>query len=75
VPRAQDAVRGVDAVGHCAVFFRGATPEQAHAVDDLGTQHLAAAARAASVKRFIFTSTGLVYGPSESSSGSPRAPS
>ncbi len=56
------AVRGVDAVVHCAAFFRGATPEQAHAVNDLGTQHLAGAARAASVKRFIFTSTGLVYG-------------
>jgi len=56
------AVRGVDAVVHCAAFFRGATPEQAHAVNDLGTQNLASAARAASVKRFIFTSTGLVYG-------------
>ncbi len=57
------AVRGVDAVVHCAAFFRGATPEQAHAVNDLGTQHLASAARAAAVKRFVFTSTGLVYGP------------
>ncbi len=57
------AVRGVDAVVHCAAFFRGATAEQAHAVNDLGTHHLAAAARAASVKRFVFTSTGLVYGP------------
>jgi len=59
------AVHGVDAVVHCAAFFRGATPEQAHAVNDLGTQHLASAARAASVKRFIFTSTGLVYGSTE----------
>jgi len=57
------AVRGVDAVVHCAAFFRGATAEQAHAVNDLGTQHLANATRAASVKRFLFTSTGLVYGP------------
>jgi UDP-glucose 4-epimerase len=57
------AVRGVDAVVHCAAFFRGATPEQAHAVNDRGTRHLASAARAASVERFIFTSTGLVYGP------------
>jgi UDP-glucose 4-epimerase len=56
------AVRGVDAVVHCAAFFRGATPEQAHAVNDLGSQHLASAARAASVARFVFTSTGLVYG-------------
>src|SRR4051812_11245341 len=56
------ALQGIDVVVHCAAFFRGATPEQAHAVNDLGTQHLARAARAASVKRFVFTSTGLVYG-------------
>jgi nucleoside-diphosphate-sugar epimerase len=56
------AVRGVDVVVHCAAFFRGATAEEAHAVNDRGTQRLASAARAASVKRFIFTSTGLVYG-------------
>ena len=57
------ALRGVDAVVHCAAFFRGATEEQAHRTNDLGTQHLANAARAASLKRFVFTSTGLVYGP------------
>lgn len=57
------AVRGVEAVVHCAAFFRGATAEQAHAVNDLGTQHLAIAARDAAVRRFVFTSTGLVYGP------------
>jgi nucleoside-diphosphate-sugar epimerase len=57
------ALRDIDVVVHCAAFFRGATPEQAHAVNDVGTQHLARAARAAAVKRFIFTSTGLVYGP------------
>lgn len=57
------AVRNVDAVVHCAAFFRGATPEQAHAVNDEGTRHLAHAAREAGVKRFVFTSTGLVYGP------------
>jgi nucleoside-diphosphate-sugar epimerase len=56
------AVRGIDVVVHCAAFFRGATAEQAHATNDLGTRHLASAARSASVKRFIFTSTGLVYG-------------
>jgi UDP-glucose 4-epimerase len=59
------AVRGMDAVVHCAAFFRGATAEQAHAVNDVGSQHIANAAREASVKRFIFTSTGLVYGPHE----------
>lgn len=56
------AVRGVDAVVHCAAFFRGATPEEAHAINDLGTQRLARAAQNASVKRFVFTSTGLVHG-------------
>ena len=56
------AVRGVDVVVHCAAFFRGATPEQAAAVNDLGTRQLAAAAREEPVKRFVFTSTGLVYG-------------
>lgn len=56
------AVRGADVVIHCAAFFRGATAEQAHAVNELGTQHLATAARAGAVERFIFTSTGLVYG-------------
>lgn len=59
------AVRGIDAVVHCAAFFRGATAEQAHAVNDLGTQNLALAARDAKVKRFVLTSTGLVYGPKE----------
>jgi len=57
------ALREIDVVVHCAAFFRGATPEQAQAVNDLGTQQLARAARTASVKRFVFTSTGLVYGP------------
>ena len=57
------AVNGVEAVVHCAAFFRGATPEEAHAVNHQGTQHLAHAARAAGMGRFVFTSTGLVYGP------------
>lgn len=57
------AMNGVDAVVHCAArFFPGATSEQGHAVNDLGTQRLAELARAASVKRFVFISTGLVYG-------------
>ncbi|NVI98562.1 NAD(P)-dependent oxidoreductase [Myxococcus sp. AM009] len=68
------AVRGVDAVVHCAAFFRGATPEQAHAVNELGTQHLASVSRAASVKRFIFTSTGLVYGSNGGHLASEDAP-
>ncbi|WP_437534527.1 NAD(P)-dependent oxidoreductase [Sorangium sp. So ce726] len=55
------AVRGVEAVVHCAAF-RGATAEQEHAINGLGTQHLASAARAAFVKRFLFMSAGVVYG-------------
>jgi nucleoside-diphosphate-sugar epimerase len=57
------AVRGIDVVVHCAAFFRGASAEQAHAVNDLSTQQLAHAAVAANVQRFVFLSTGLVYGP------------
>ena len=57
------AISGIDAVVHGAAFFRGATSEQAHNVNYVGTQRLATAARAAGVKRFIFLSTGLVYGP------------
>lgn len=56
------AAQGVDAIVHCAAFFRGATPEQAHATNDLGTRHLTRAAQSATVKRFVFISTGLVYG-------------
>lgn len=56
------AVQGMAAVVHCAAFFRGATPEQAHAVNELGTQHLASAARYANVQRLVFLSTGLTYG-------------
>lgn len=59
------AVRGIDMVVHCAAFFRGATPEQTHAVNDRGTRHLGEAARASGVGRFVFTSTGLVYGHRE----------
>ena len=58
-----DAVRGVDAVVHCAAFFRGATDEQAHATNDIGTRTLAEAARDAGVSRFVFTSTSLCYAP------------
>jgi len=57
------AVCGVDAVVHCAAFFRGASDEQAHAVNDVGTRRLAGAARDAGVARFVFTSTSLCYAP------------
>jgi nucleoside-diphosphate-sugar epimerase len=57
------AVRDIDAVIHCAaMYFPDDASERGHAVNDRGTQHLAEAARTARVKRFVFTSTGLVYG-------------
>jgi len=57
------AIQRVDAIVHCAwVYFHGDTSEQAHAVNDLGTQRLAELARDAGVKRLVFASTGLVYG-------------
>ncbi|HEY0682493.1 MAG TPA: NAD(P)-dependent oxidoreductase [Steroidobacter sp.] len=59
------AVQGTAAVVHCAAFFRGATPEQAYAVNERGTHHLASVARLANVRRFVFLSTGLTYGPNE----------
>jgi UDP-glucose 4-epimerase len=59
------ALEGIDAVIHCAAFFRGASNEQAHATNGLGTRHLAEAARASGVARFLFASTGLVYGPDQ----------
>jgi len=68
------AMRDIDAVVHCAAFFRGATPEQAHAVNSAGTQHLAHAARAAGVGRFVFTSTGLVYGSTGGRAAAEDAP-
>lgn len=57
------AVAGMDAIIHLAAFFRGATPEEAKAVNFDGTLSLARAALHAGVPRFAFTSTSLVYGP------------
>jgi nucleoside-diphosphate-sugar epimerase len=57
------AVQGVETVVHLAAFFRGATPEQSHEVNVVGTERLATAAIRSGVKRFIFISTGTVYPP------------
>jgi nucleoside-diphosphate-sugar epimerase len=57
------ALKGVETVVHLAAFFRGATPEQAREVNLVGTERLAAAARRAGVKKFIFASTSTVYPP------------
>lgn len=57
------AVRGVEAVIHLAAFFRGATPEEARAINYEGTLALARAAQRAGVAKFVYISTNLVYGP------------
>jgi nucleoside-diphosphate-sugar epimerase len=56
------AVADVEAVVHLAAFFRGATAEEAQAVNQTGTFALAQAALQAGVRRFVFVSTNLVYG-------------
>jgi nucleoside-diphosphate-sugar epimerase len=74
------ALKGVETVVHLAAFFRGATPEQARDVNLGGTERLAAAARQAGVKKFIFASTSNVYPPGlnrparESDSSGPNPP-
>lgn len=57
------AVVGVDAVIHLAAFFRGATAEEARAINRDGTLALATAARQGDVSKFIYISTNLIYGP------------
>jgi nucleoside-diphosphate-sugar epimerase len=56
------AVQNIETVIHLAAFFRGATDEQAQAVNLDGTLALAQAAHASGVQRFVFASTNLVYG-------------
>jgi nucleoside-diphosphate-sugar epimerase len=57
------AVKGMDAVVHIAAFFRSFTDNEGIIkTNHAGTIALANAAIAAGVKRFIFTSTGNVYG-------------
>ena len=57
-----NAVQNMDVVIHLAAFFRGATEEQAKAVNLDGTLALANAALKAGVQRIIFASTSFVYG-------------
>ncbi len=56
------AVRGCDAVFHCAYGNRG-TPEEQRAVNVEGTAAVVAAALAAGVRRLVHVSTVAVYGP------------
>jgi nucleoside-diphosphate-sugar epimerase len=57
------AVKGIDAVIHIAAFFRSFTDNEGIIkTNHSGTVALANAAIAAGVQRFVFTSTGNVYG-------------
>jgi nucleoside-diphosphate-sugar epimerase len=57
------AVKDIDAVIHIAAFFRSFTDNEGIIkTNHAGTVALANASIAAAVKRFIFTSTGNVYG-------------
>jgi nucleoside-diphosphate-sugar epimerase len=57
------AVEGIDAVVHIAAFFRSFTDNEGIIkTNHSGTAALANASIAAGVKRFVFTSTGNVYG-------------
>jgi nucleoside-diphosphate-sugar epimerase len=57
------AVKDIDAVVHIAAFFRSFTDNEGIInTNHAGTVALANASIAAGVKRFIFTSTGNVYG-------------
>ncbi|MGC0332101.1 nucleoside-diphosphate-sugar epimerase [Streptomyces sp. SAI-170] len=56
------AVAGVDAVVNVAAAFRGVPDEEAWAVNRDAALALGRAAAASGVRRFVQTSTGLVYG-------------
>jgi nucleoside-diphosphate-sugar epimerase len=57
------AVKDIDAVIHIAAYFRTFTDNEGIIkTNHAGTVSLASASMAAGVKRFIFTSTGNVYG-------------
>ena len=59
----RDAVCGIDAIIHLAAFFRGANPAEVQRVNQDGTLALATLAINTEIKRFVFLSTNLVYGP------------
>jgi nucleoside-diphosphate-sugar epimerase len=57
------ALDGVERVVHLAASFRGVPEQEVEAVNLDGTMRLAHAAVEAGVRRFVFASTNLVYGP------------
>lgn len=60
-------VRGVDAVIHLAAAVRDVSAEVKRAVNRDATASLAEAARLQGIRRFIYASTSLVYGPQSES--------
>src|SRR6266536_926200 len=56
------ALEGIVAVVHLGAAFRGVSEEEGAAITDTGTVALGRTAAAAGVRRFIFSSTNLVYG-------------
>jgi nucleoside-diphosphate-sugar epimerase len=58
-----DALSGADAVVHLAASFRGVPDNEAREVNQAATAALGRAALEAGVRRFVFASTNLVYGP------------
>jgi nucleoside-diphosphate-sugar epimerase len=59
----REALDGVDAVVHLAAAFRGVSDEEAVAVNRDATVGVGRACATAGVKRLVFASTNLVYGP------------
>lgn len=59
----ETAMDGVEVVLHLGAAFRGVSPEEAEQINNVSTVSLAEAAVARGVRRFVFTSTNLVYGP------------
>lgn len=55
-------VRGADVVIHCAAQMGRADPAKSYAINVIGTERLARAARAAAVGRFIYVSSISVLG-------------
>jgi nucleoside-diphosphate-sugar epimerase len=57
------AVDGADAIVHLGAAFRGVGDDEATAVNRTAAIELGRSALAAGVRRFVFASTNLVYGP------------
>jgi UDP-glucose 4-epimerase len=74
----QDAVNGVEVVFHLAAIGQTSKQEpgpfEVHATCSTGTLHVLHAARAAGVRRFIYASTGCVYGAASGSAVSETNP-